>query len=81
MFTAANTELSVRAAELRGMTKVLGCMENTRPPAPGTSWERSVLCSAMEPVQHDCSGWDELHRSRGKALWQHLAQDPSVCPC
>lgn len=40
MFTASNTELSVSAAELRGMTEVLGCVENPRLPVrehPGSS--------------------------------------------
>lgn len=50
MFTAVNTELSVRSAELMGMTEVLGCVENPRPPAPGTSQERprSAMSCALQ---------------------------------
>jgi len=63
VFTAANTELSVKSAELVCVMKAFGHVENKRTPKPG-AW--GPPGSATKLVQGETRGWDEPRCPHGK---------------
>lgn len=81
MFTAANTELSVKSAELMCMTKVFSRVEKKKKKkyAQAGSSVSPVLCHKAGAARDLRMG--QLHCPCGKIPWQCLLQDPSVCPC